>query len=326
MSFLDEFLPIRRLVVDGRKQPYEPELAFGSGLTATRDAAAGRITLALSLAAELISVLEDLTEPQLEALAALPTFDTDPTPDTAALRGPSGELEATTHWATDGTRTATLAATSTGVGVVGDGSVPTVLQADGEVALVYAEDTRLALVGSDDIVLQQWVAGDPGEWVTRAMLKLTSTGLVIAANAIHLQADDSAGVDVSSRDEAPTAAPDEGAARLGVQGTTLYVLDYSGQLVALNRGRTVRASSGTVTLTVDGVHFVSGTATVSAVPEAVAALVGLSLTVVNDKTTALTLPRSGTDTIEGETSYDVAADGGKVVLYCEAVGLWRVFG
>jgi len=295
----------------------------GARFALSDDEVNGRTVVELVVPEEALAVLEGLTEDQLTSLAALPTFDESPTPNTAPLRGDSGELLGVFVQATDGTRTATLAASSTGVGVVGDGTVPTVLQADGEVALVRNGDVHLTLAGSGRIRLAQW---NGASWTTRATLELSSAGVVISADVVNLQAAADYGVDVSSGGAAPTEVPAGDVVRLGVNSNALVALDDLGQLVSLTRGRTFRASSGTLTLVVDGVHFLSGTATASAAPEAVAALVGLSLTVVNDKGSTLTLTRSGTDTIEGETTYDVPPDGGKVVLYCEAVGLWRVFG
>lgn len=186
-NFLDARIS-RHKVESGESTPAEVPSRRRLWLKGTRfalsdDEVNGRTVVELVLPAGALAVLEDLTEAQLEALADLPIFTEAPTPNTAPLRGDLGEILAWAVQATDGTRTATLAASSTGVGMVGDGTVPTVVQSDGVVALVRAGDTRLALTGSGDVVLQR-VNPEAG-WETSATLTISAGELLTTANTVR---------------------------------------------------------------------------------------------------------------------------------------------
>lgn len=248
----------------------------------------------------------------LRALSDSAGADVDPTPNTIPVRGGSGELNATAHEATDGTRSATLAASSDEVGVIGTGAAPTVLQATG--------DTRIALTGSGQIELQQWVTS---AWVTRATLSISPTGIVIQSDDPLLRADSSVKVYTSGNEA--TAAVGGGEIGLSATARYLYAIDEEGHSIALNRTRPVVASSGVQTLTYDRHHVLSGTATASALPAATADDVGRCVAISNRTAGTLTISRAGSDTIDGATSFALAA-GAKVVFEVTAAGDWAAWG
>jgi hypothetical protein len=199
---------------------------------------------------------------------------------------------------------------------VGDGTVPTVLQADGVVALIRNGDVRVGLDGSGAIVLQQWI-GD--EWYTRGSLNL-SAGFRLRSNGAEVT-----GIVVDTIGEQTTEVQAADTASLWCAGAVFGVADQEGASIALNRTRPELASSDAQTLTYDRHHVLSGTATASALPAATADDVGRCLAISNRTAGALTISRAGSDTIEGATSFDVEA-GAKAVFEVVGSGDWAVWG
>jgi hypothetical protein len=178
-----------------------------------------------------------------------------------------------------------------------------------DTVLARSGDTRIVLTGSGVIALQRW-SGAAWQNKNRFISRANGT--------LGVQSDGAGGFGIwTDADRHSTAAePDE--VVLSAEGPRLYATDSDGRVVALNRAEPSLHSSGSVTLVPDGVYILSGTATAGALPEA-SGWVGIRITVVNRTAGALSIARSGSDTIDGATSYSLPA-GAAVTFMASASG------
>jgi hypothetical protein len=145
-----------------------------------------------------------------------------------------------------------------------------------------------------------------------------------AQTAIKLMTTDNYGIDLYT-DGLSATNPSSGHIRLNTYNYLLVSKDDSGRETSLNRTVPQLNSSGSVTLTFDRHHILSDTATASALPAATIYDIGRCIAISNRTSGALAISRDGTDTIDGNTSFDIVA-GSKAVFEVVASGDWAVWG
>jgi hypothetical protein len=218
--------------------------------------------------------------------------------------GGSGEVDPIGETIAERTTAGALLATS----FQGDaaGATDTVLARSG--------DTRIALTGSGVIALQRWSGA---AWVTLGQMTIASSDFPLTFDSIdkllRMSFGDEGGLVITGGNPIGGTLV-SGEVALGSSNGVLSAYDGNDPTrVRLNRAEPSLHSSGSVTLVPDGVYILSGTATAGALPEA-SGWIGIRITVVNRTAGPLSIARSGSDTIDGATSYSLPAGAAAVFM------------